>query len=144
MPRCDEPTADPVPRIAAVGGTVAARLIAAPPQPTQLKPPTLGGYSAFQRARGNVEERLARWLLMTQDRIDGELGLTHEFIALTLGVRRAGVTGALQGFEAKGIIERARSSVIVKDRGGLVQAANGLYGPQRMSAKAARPALARA
>ena len=103
---------------------VAARLIAVPPQPTQLKPPTLGGYSAFQHARGNVEERLARWLFMTQDRMDGDkLGLTHEFIALMLGVRRAGVTGALRVFDAKGIIERARSSVIVKGRDGPVQAA---------------------
>jgi hypothetical protein len=39
------------------------------------------------------------------------------------------VTGALQAFEAKGLIERARSIVVVKDRAGLVDAANGLYGP---------------
>ena len=74
--------------------------------------------------------RLARWLLMTHERMDGDkLGLTHEFISLMLGVRRAGVTSALQGFEAKGLIERARSTVVVKDRAGLVEAANGLYGP---------------
>jgi CRP-like cAMP-binding protein len=60
------------------------------------------GYTALANARGNIEERLARWLLMTHDRMDGDkLGLTHEFISLMLGVRRAGVTGALQGFEAK-------------------------------------------
>jgi len=88
------------------------------------------GYTALANARGNIEERLARWLLMTHDRMDGDkLGLTHEFISLMLGVRRAGVTGALQGFEAKGLIERARSSVILKDRDGLVEVANGLYGP---------------
>jgi CRP-like cAMP-binding protein len=87
-------------------------------------------YTALANARGNIEERLARWLLMTHDRMDGDkLGLTHEFISLMLGVRRAGVTGALQGFEAKGLIERARSIVVVKDRAGLVEAANGLYGP---------------
>lgn len=37
-----------------------------------------------------------------------KLGFTHEFIALLLGVRRAGVTGALEVFDAKGIIEKAR------------------------------------
>ena len=87
-------------------------------------------YTALANARGNIEERLARWLLMTHDRLDGDkLGLTHEFISLMLGVRRAGVTSALQGFEAKGLIERARSTVVIKDRAGLEEAANGLYGP---------------
>jgi CRP-like cAMP-binding protein len=87
-------------------------------------------YTALANARGNIEERLARWLLMTHDRMDGDkLGLTHEFISLMLGVRRAGVTSALQGFEAKGLIERARSTVVIKDRAGLEEAANGLYGP---------------
>jgi hypothetical protein len=46
-----------------------------------------------------------------------------------LGVRRAGVTGALQGLEANGLIERGRSTVVVKDRARLVEATNGLYGP---------------
>lgn len=49
-----------------------------------------------------LEERLARWLLMAQDRLDGgEMLLTHEFLALMLGVRRAGVSVALQHFENK-------------------------------------------
>ena len=59
---------------------------------------------------------------------DGVL-LTHEFIALMLGVRRAGVTGALQDFEGKGLIKTARGRVTVKDRDGLEECANGLYGP---------------
>jgi Crp-like helix-turn-helix domain len=67
------------------------------------------GYAALANARGKIEEGLARWLLTTHDRMDGDkLGLTQEFISLMLGVRRAGVTDALQGFEAKGLIERAR------------------------------------
>jgi CRP-like cAMP-binding protein len=88
------------------------------------------GYTALANARGSIEERLARWLLMSRDRVDAdEMLLTHEFIALMLGVRRAGVTGALQAFESKGLIATARGSVTVKDRDGLEEAANGLYGP---------------
>jgi CRP-like cAMP-binding protein len=86
-------------------------------------------YTALANARGNIEERLARWLLMTRDRVDDdEMVLTHEFIALMLGVRRAGVTGALQAFEGRGLIETARGSVTVRDRDGLEETANGLYG----------------
>ena len=49
----------------------------------------------------SVGRRLARWLLMCHDRLDGdELPLTHEFIAVMLGVRRPGVTEALQMLEA--------------------------------------------
>lgn len=55
--------------------------------------------------------------------------LTHEFIALMLGVRRVGVTGVLQAFEGKGLIATARGSVTVKDRDGLEESANGFYGP---------------
>src|SRR5215470_2199567 len=87
------------------------------------------GYAALANARGTIEERLARWILMTRDRVDGdEMVLTHEFIALMLGVRRAGVTGALQAFESKGLIATARGSVTVVDRDGLEESANGLYG----------------
>src|SRR5262245_57312656 len=91
---------------------------------------TQTSYTALANARGNIEERLARWLLMTRDRVDrDEMLLTHEFIALMLGVRRAGVTAALQAFEGRGLIETARGRVTVKDRGGLEGSANGLYGP---------------
>jgi len=49
--------------------------------------------------------------------------LTHEFIALMIGVRRAGVTGALQDFESMGLITTARGSVTMKDRDGLEECA---------------------
>jgi hypothetical protein len=72
---------------------------------------------------------LARWLLMAQDRIaDDELLLTHEFLSLMLGVRRAGVTVALQHFEMTGLIAAGRGSIVIKERDGLEEAANGLYG----------------
>jgi CRP-like cAMP-binding protein len=87
------------------------------------------GYTALANARGKIEERLARWLLMAHDRIESdELVLTHEFLALMLGTRRAGVTVALGHFEAKGVIETARGAVTVLDRDGLEECANGLYG----------------
>jgi len=52
-----------------------------------------------------------------------EMLLTHEFIALMIGVRRAGVTGALQDFESMGLITTARGSVTMKDRDGLEECA---------------------
>lgn len=88
-----------------------------------------GNYTALANAHGKLEERLARWLLMAQDRIaDDELVLTHEFLALMLGVRRAGVTIALQHLEAKGCISTSRGSITIKDRDGLEESANGFYG----------------
>jgi len=87
------------------------------------------GYTAFANAQGKIEERLARWLLMVQDRLEtDDLCLTHEFMAIMLGVRRAGVTAALQHFLSKGVIATTRGAVTVKDRDGLKACANGLYG----------------
>ncbi len=76
-----------------------------------------------------IEKRLARWLLMTQDRLDDdELPLTHEFIAIMLAVRRSGVTVAMQILEGRGIIKARRGSITVLDRAGLEEAAGGGYG----------------
>src|SRR5262245_24487185 len=86
-------------------------------------------YTALANAHGKIEERLVRWLLMAQDRIaQDELLLPHEFLALMLGVRRAGVTVALQHFETRGLIATARGSIVIQDRDGLEESANGLYG----------------
>src|SRR4051812_7853273 len=53
--------------------------------------------TALANGRAALEERLARWLLMAHDRLRSErLPLTHDFIPLMLGVRRAGVTTTLQ------------------------------------------------
>jgi len=87
------------------------------------------GHTALAHARGKIEERLARWLLMAHDRLEGdELHLTHEFLSVMLGVRRAGVTTALHHLECAGLISTGRCSVTVIDRDGLEQNANGLYG----------------
>jgi CRP-like cAMP-binding protein len=94
------------------------------------------GYTALANAQGNIEERLARWLLMAHDRLQGdELHLTHESLSVTLGVRRAGVTIALQQLESSGLISTTRGCVTVLDRDGLEEAANGLYGVPEVELK---------
>jgi len=86
-------------------------------------------HTALANGRAKVEERLARWLLMAHDRIDGkDLALTHEFLALMLGVRRAGVTTALQGLEQHGFISVKRGLIKMEHRDGLVKFAGAVYG----------------
>ncbi|HYK80448.1 MAG TPA: Crp/Fnr family transcriptional regulator [Micropepsaceae bacterium] len=85
--------------------------------------------TALANARGNVEGRLARWLLMAHDRLDGdEVALTHEFLALMLGVRRAGVTTTLQKLESDGLVAAKRGLIVIEDRAGLIRLADRLYG----------------
>ena len=85
--------------------------------------------TALANGHFKLEERLARWLLMVHDRIDGDrLELTHEFLATMLGVRRPGVTVALHILEGRGLIRSKRTQVIVIDREGLEELANGSYG----------------
>ena len=85
--------------------------------------------TALANGRSKLEERLARWLLMAHDRVEGdELQLTHEFLAIMLGVRRPGVTLALSLLEKSGLVEIARGVITVIDREGLIEASNGAYG----------------
>jgi DNA-binding transcriptional regulator YhcF (GntR family) len=66
---------------------------------------------------------------MAHDRLEGDkLPLTHEFLAVMLGVRRAGVTVALQDLESKGYVKAQRGSVVVRDRKGLIALARSIYG----------------
>lgn len=67
-----------------------------------------------------VEERCARWLLMTHDRVaDARFPLTHEFLAFMLGVWRPGVTVAMRKLQDGGLVDYARGWVEVVDRAGL-------------------------
>ena len=65
---------------------------------------------------------------MANDRLDGdEIPLTHEFLSLMLGVRRAGVTVALHYLEQRGVIQLSRGQIVILDRDGLKASANGTY-----------------
>lgn len=90
-------------------------------------------HTAVANGRANIEERLARWLLMAHDRLGTDaLALTHEFLALMLSVRRPGVTVALKTLRAAGLIRPRRGKIHVIDRVGLKKVAGGYYGtPER-------------
>lgn len=86
-------------------------------------------HTAMANARAGLEQRLARWLLMAQDRLqDGDVPLTHEFLSLMLGVRRAGVTVGLQALEGKRMLTMARGIITVTDRKALLRLAGAYYG----------------
>lgn len=76
-----------------------------------------------------VDQRCARWLLMTHDRVGrDEFRLTHEVLATMLGVRRAGVSIAAAALQEAGFIRYARGRFTVLDRAGLERAACECYG----------------
>jgi CRP-like cAMP-binding protein len=86
-------------------------------------------HTAIANGRANIDERLARWILMAHDRVGrARLPLTHEFLALMLGVRRAGVTEALHLLEGEKLIRASRAQIEVMDRRGLEQRAGSTYG----------------
>jgi CRP-like cAMP-binding protein len=76
-----------------------------------------------------VNQRCCRWLLMTQDRMQSDdFPLTQEFLAMMLGVRRAGVTEAANALKRGGLINYNRGTISVLDRAGLEKRTCECYG----------------
>jgi CRP-like cAMP-binding protein len=86
-------------------------------------------HTAIANARAKIDQRLARWILMAHDRTHNDtLALTHEFLALMLGVRRAGVTEALQSLKRQKLIDTGRNQILVLNRKGIERVAGNSYG----------------
>lgn len=90
---------------------------------------TQASQNALCNSHARMEEKLARWILMSHDRFRGDdLTVTHEFISLMLGVRRQGITVAMHELEGEGLIKASRETIRVLDRDGLIARARGAYG----------------
>jgi CRP-like cAMP-binding protein len=84
--------------------------------------------AAACNARHETPERLARWLLMSRDRIDSDdLPITQEFLSYMLGVRRAGVSVIVNALQSTGVIRLSRGHLTVLDRAGLEEQACSCY-----------------
>jgi CRP-like cAMP-binding protein len=81
----------------------------------------------------SAEQRCCRWLLMTHDRIgQDEFALTHEFLAIMLGVRRPTVTLVMADLARAGIVSHVRGHVRIVDRKGLEASSCECYRNVRM------------
>lgn len=86
-------------------------------------------YTTTSNAHHRIEARLARWLLMCHDRIEGdEIRLTHEFMSMMIAAQRTGVTVTLHILEGAGMIRSKRARVEILDREKLVDLAGDAYG----------------
>jgi CRP-like cAMP-binding protein len=85
--------------------------------------------TAVANAAAVLTQRLARWLLMCEDRLNAKpMPLTHQFLAMMLGVQRSGVTIALGELENRELIQCKRGQIIILDRLALEKLTNGTYG----------------
>src|SRR6056297_1984245 len=85
--------------------------------------------TALANGSAKIDQRLARWLLMFQDRIDGaELHLTHQFLSMMLCVRRSSVTDTIHILEGRGLIKAERGKITIRDREKLLKLAGASYG----------------
>jgi len=85
--------------------------------------------TASSNGRALLEQRLSRWLLMVQDRLQTNIfQITHEFLSQMLCTRRPGVTVALHLLEGKGYIASTRGQIEIRNREGLIDEADGSYG----------------
>jgi CRP-like cAMP-binding protein len=68
----------------------------------------------------SIEQRCCRWILMTRDRVNSDdLKLSHEFLALMLGVRRSSVSEVLSPLQAAGLVSSHRGTLSILNRSGL-------------------------
>ena len=80
----------------------------------------------------SLEQRCCRWLLIAHDNaIAATFPLTHEFLAMMLGVQRSGVSIAARSLQKAGLIEYTRGRVTITDQPGLEEAACECYGVMR-------------
>ena len=85
--------------------------------------------TAVANAAALLGQRLARWLLMCEDRLTSKhIPITHELLSVMLGVQRSGVSIVLGELERMGFIKGERGRVSVLDRPGLIALADGTYG----------------
>jgi CRP-like cAMP-binding protein len=89
----------------------------------------LASHTAIANGAALLPQRLARWLLMCEDRLTSKkIPLTHEFLSVMLGVQRAGVTIAVNELESHGMIKAERGLITILDRAALIKLTNGAYG----------------
>jgi len=86
-------------------------------------------YTTVTVSKYLLEARLARWLLMCHDRVEGsDIHLTHEFMGMMISAQRSGVTIALHSLEGEAMIKSTRGKVTIRDRAKLLELAGGSYG----------------
>ncbi len=90
---------------------------------------TQAAQTAIANGRARLEQRLARRILMAHDRLgENDVPITHEFLSMMLGVRRASVSVALDGFRKRGLIDARRGGIIIVDRESIEKIAGNYYG----------------